>query len=160
VTEQQQQTPSPSAPPANATEAAARLETLKADAGWRDKFLASDGPALKEYHVLTAMIADGGDDVAVAMSGKLGAASTEQRHMAATAEMFRGLGIRDEVTSQFLRGEQVTPQEYELVSNFKKELTADRAWRDRYLGGDLKAAQQMVIINSVLVNGIKKSEAA
>jgi hypothetical protein len=160
MTDQQPQTPPPAAPPANATEAAARLETLKADGAWRDKFLASDGPALKEYRDLTAMIADGGDDVAAAMSGKLGAANTEQRHMAATAEMFRGLGIRDEVTSQFLRGEQVTPLEYELVSNWKKEHMADKAWRDLYLAGDLKAGQQMMLANSVLVNGIKKSEAA
>jgi hypothetical protein len=109
-------------PPANATEARAALDARISDKSWGERLMNGDITAKKEFHELTSKIDAGGDDVvAVAMSGKLpGMATTDQRHMAASVEMFRELGIRDEATSEFLRGQQVTAQEYELVSNWKK----------------------------------------
>ena len=127
--------------------------------------MTGDVTAKKEFHELTSKISAGGDDVVAAvMSGKLPEmASTEQRLMAGTAEMFRELGIRDEVTSEFLRGVKVTPQEYELVLNWKKEQMGDTGtdgFVKRYLAGDTKAHQQMTIANTILVNGVKEPEAA
>ncbi len=68
--------------------------------------------ARKEFDKLTAKIAAGGEDtVAVAMAGNpVHMPTTEMHQMAHTAEMFRSLGIRDEVTNQFLRGEKVSPR--------------------------------------------------
>ena len=107
------------------------------------------------------MVAAGGDDtVSVAMSSHPALMpTTDMAAMAVTTALFRELGIRDEVTSQFLRGEQVTPEEYEAVSNFKKEKMGDAEWVKRYLDGGVKERQQLLIANTVLVNGVKKSAA-
>jgi hypothetical protein len=147
--------------PKTATEAQATLDVRMADKAWGDRVLNRDAAASKEFRDLTAMVAAGGDDtVAVAMSGNpVNMPTTEQAQMAHTAALFREVGIRDEVTSQFLRGEQVTPQEYELVANWKKEQMGDEAFVKRFLSGDVKARQQMLIADTVLVNGIKRTAA-
>jgi len=149
------------APPATATEARTVLDARLADKDWGAKVFAGDAAANKELHELTAMASRGGDDtVAAAMNGHPAyMPTTEQHQMAHTAALFRELGIRDDVTSQFLRGEQVTPQEYELVANFKKEMMGDEAFIKRFLNGDVKARQQMLIADTVLVNGIKNKVA-
>jgi hypothetical protein len=151
----------PTAPPTNATQARTALDARKADPAWGGKIFNGDVAANKELRDLTAMVAAGGDDtVAVAMNGNpVNMPTTDQAHMAHTAALFRELGIRDEVTSQFLRGEQVTPQEYELVANWKKEQMGDEAFVKRFLSGDVKARQQMLIADTVLVNGIKREVA-
>jgi hypothetical protein len=152
-----QQPDAPAAPPKTATEARAVLDTRMADKDWGGRVFNGDIAANKELRDLTAMVAAGGaDTVTVAMNGNpVNMPTTEQAQMAHTAGLFRELGIRDEVTSQFLRGEQVTPQEYELVANWKKEHMGDADWVKKYLSGDVKARQQMMLADSVLVNGIK-----
>jgi hypothetical protein len=156
-----QQPAAPPAPPKTATEARTALDARMADKDWGDRVLNGDVTASKEFCDLTAMSAAGGDDtVAVAMGGNpANMPTTDQAHMAHTAVLFRELGIRDEVTSQFLRGEQVTAQEFELVANFKKEQMGDEAFVKRFLSGDVKARQQMLIADTVLVNGIMRTAA-
>jgi hypothetical protein len=153
--------PAPLTPPANASEAQIVLDARKADPAWGGKIFNGDATANREFRDLTAMIAAGGDDTAaVAMTGNpVNMPTTDQAHMAHTAALFRELGIRDEVTSQFLRGEQVTPQEYELVANWKKVNMGDEAFVKRFLSGDVEARQQMIIADTVLVNGIKRTAA-
>jgi lysophospholipase L1-like esterase len=154
--------PAPLTPPANATEARAVLDARMADKDWGGRVFSGDIAANKELRELTAMVAAGGNDtVTVAMSGNpANMPTTDQAQMAHTTALFRQLGIRDEVTSQFLRGEQVTPQEYEAVANWKKEQMGDEAFVKRFLAGDVKARQQMLIADTVLVNGIKSKAAA
>ena len=150
------------AAPATATEARAVLDARMADKDWGSRVFNGDPAANKELRELTAQVAAGGEDVvAAAMSGELPDMPTgDQRIMAGTAEMLRELGIRDEVTANFLRGEGVTPQEYELVANWKREHMGDAEWTAKFLSGDVKARQQMMLANSVLVNGIKSEQAA
>jgi hypothetical protein len=151
----------PPAPPKTATEAHTALDARRADNDWGAKVFAGDIAANKELRDLTAMIAAGGDDtVEVAMAGHPANMPTTDLHqMAHTTAMFRSLGIRDEVTSQFLRGEPVSVLEYELVANFKKEKMGDEDFIKRFLSGGIKERQQMLIANSVLVNGIKRTAA-
>lgn len=146
-------------PPATATEARTVLDARLADKDWSTKVFAGDAAANKELHELTAMASRGGDDtVAAAMNGHPAyMPTTEQNQMAHTATLFRELGIRDEVTREFLQGKQVTPHEYELVKNWKKEHMGDAEFVKRYLSGDVKASQQMTIANSILVNGVKSA---
>jgi hypothetical protein len=153
--------PAPLAPPANATEARTVLDARMADKDWGGRVFNGDVGANKELRELTAMVAAGGaDTVTVAMNGNpVNMPTTEQAQMAHTTALFRGLGISDAVTSQFLRGEQVTPQEYELVANWKKEQMGDEAFVKRFLSGDVKARQQMLIADTVLVNGVKSKVA-
>jgi hypothetical protein len=152
-----EQLETPPAPPKNATEARTVLDARKADKDWGERVFSGDVAANKELYELTAMVAAGGDDtVAVAMSGNPANMPTTDLHqMAHTAGWFRELGIRDEVTSEFLRGGQVTPKEFELVTNWKKEHMGDAEFVKKYLSGDVKAQQLMTIANSVLVNGAK-----
>jgi hypothetical protein len=150
--------------PATATEARAVLSARVADKEWGSRVFAGDIAANKELRQLTEKVAAGGDDVvAAAMSGALGAVpSSEQRQMAGTAEMFREWGIRDEITQQFLSGQQVTQQELELVKNWKILAMGDRSpggFVERYLAGDATAKQKMLIANSVLTNGAKEAAA-
>jgi hypothetical protein len=151
----------PAAPPKTATEAQTVLAARKADPIWSERFLGGDAAATKEFRDLTSMSAAGGDDtVAVAMrSNPVNMPTTELAHIAHTAAMFRELGMRTEVASQLLRGEPVSPLEYELVSNWKKEHMGDEDFVKRFLSGGIKERQQMLIANSVLVNGIKRTAA-
>jgi hypothetical protein len=156
-----QQPAAPPAPPKTATEAQTVLAALKADPVWSERFLGGDVTATKDFRDLTALAAVGGDDtVAVAMSGNpVNMPTTELAHISHTAAMFRELGIRTEVASQFLRDEPVSALEYELVSNWKKEHMGDEDFVKRFLSGGIKERQQMLIANSVLVNGIKRTAA-
>jgi hypothetical protein len=161
VTDQQ---PTPT-PPANASEAQARINTLTGDKAWTDRFLSGDHAAMNEFQTLTGAVVDGGsadDVVAGVLGGKLPefGVTTEQRMMTATVDQFRSLGIRDDVTKQFLSDRQVTPNEYELVANLKRELMSDPEYVKQYLDGNVKAKQRMTIINMVLVNGVKVESAA
>jgi hypothetical protein len=85
--------------------------------------------------------------------------TTDLHQMAHTAAWFRDLGISSEVTSEFLRGGQVTAREFELVTNWKKEHMGAAEWREKLLSGDVKANQQLMLANSILVNGVKREAA-
>jgi hypothetical protein len=142
------------AAPTTATEARAVLDTRVADKDWGGRVFNGDVAANKELRELTALAAAGGaDTVAVAMAGNpVNMPTTDQAYMAHVTAMFRELGIRDEVTSEFLRGNQPTPQEYELVVNWKKEKMGDAEFVKRFLEGGVKEGQLMMIANSVIAN--------
>jgi hypothetical protein len=150
------------AAPANAIKARAVLDTRMADKDWGGRVFNGDVAANKELRDLTAMVAAGGaDTVAVSMNGNpANMPTTDQAQMAHTTAIFRELGIRDEVTREFLQGKQVTAQEYELVANWKKEKMGDSDFVKRFLDGGVKERQLMTIANSVLVNGIKGQSGA
>jgi hypothetical protein len=164
MTEQQQQTAPAAAPPANATEAQARINTLTSDKAWTDRLLNGDRAALNEYQTLVGAVVDAGsadDVVASVMAGsapKFG--NSEQRQMAGTVDQFRELGISDDVTKQFLSGQQVTPQEYQAVVALKRHLMSDPEYVESLLGGNVEAKRKMTTINVVLVNGVKLEPAA
>lgn len=150
--------------PATAMEARTTLDARIADKDFGARVLAGDADAKRELDVLHAKIHAGGDDVVeAALSGALGdMPSSDMRAMAGTAELFRELGIRDEVTREFLSGKGVTAHEYELVENWKKIAMGDRkpgGFVERYLAGDTEAMNKMTLANSVLVNGVKKEAA-
>jgi hypothetical protein len=157
-----EQLDTPAAPPKTASEASAVLAARQADRDWGAKVFAGDPNANKEFRELTAMVSAGGDDtVTVAMNGNpVYMPSTDLHQMAHAAGWFRELGISDQIISEFLRGGQVTPQEYEAVANWKKEHMGDEDWVKKYLSGDVKARQQMMLADTVLVNGVKSEKAA
>jgi hypothetical protein len=150
------------AAPTNATEAREVLNTRMADKDWGGRVFNGDVAANKELRDLTAMVAAGGaDTVAVAMNGNpANIPTTDQAQMAHTAGLFRELGIRDEVTREFLEGKKVTPLEYELVANWKKIQMGDADFVKRFLDGGVKERQLMMIADTVIVNGIKDQSGA
>ena len=84
---------------------------------------------------------------------------TEIRQMSVAVDMFRDMGIKEEITANFLRGEQVTPDEYKAVANWKRAAMNDPVFTKAFLAGDQDARQKMTIANTVLVNGIKENAA-
>jgi hypothetical protein len=151
--------------PATATEARTVLDARIADKSFADRIFAGDVAAKNELAALHAKIHAGGADViGAAMDGKLpDVPSSKERQLVGATEWFRELGIRDEVTSQFLKGEKVTPTEYEMFSNWKKTAMGDNSsggFVERYLAGNTEAKQKMLIANSVLTNGIRDEKAA
>ena len=155
-------------PPANATEARGQLDARLADSEWGARVLHGHPEATRELRKLSAKAAEtGGDDVVAAViSGKAGQpgqggmfADSQTVQMAGVAEMFRDLGIADDVTAQFLRGDKVSAAEYQAVKNWKMTAMGDKApggFVERYLGGDVTAKQKMLLADSVLVNGYKE----
>jgi hypothetical protein len=145
--------------PASATEAQIKLDTLIADPAWTDRFMNGDHIAKREFEALSGA-ADGAstaeDVVASVMGGKAPEfGNSEQRQMAVAVDSFREIGIRDGVTTEFLSGKQVTPDEYQAVASWKKEHMGDAAFVKRFLDGGVKERQLMTIANMVLVNGVK-----
>lgn len=151
--------------PSTATEARAILDARISDSAFAERFCAGDVAAKKEIDALHAKINAGGDDmIDAAMNGKLSdVPSSEQRMVAGTAEWFRELGIRDEVTSQFLKGQKVSAEEYEMVVNWKKTAMGDNSpggFVERFLSGHAESKQKMLLADSVITNGIREEKAA
>jgi hypothetical protein len=160
MTDETQQV-APPAPPANAAEASARLATLTNDKAWGDKLLASDPAATKEFKILTAMVAEGGDHVDRALSGALpDVPDSDLKTMAGTADMLRELGIKPDVVRQTLENHEVTQAEYDATKAWQARTMKDQFWVKAYLEGDPDAARQMMLASIILSSPIKSGAAA
>jgi hypothetical protein len=159
---EQQGTPgSPPAPPATATEASARLTALSGDKAWSGKLLSGDLSATKEFNDLTTMVAEGGDGVAVAMSGVLPpAANGEMREMAGLTEFLRDIGIRDEVIRETLSGGKVTQAEFDATKRWHDQRMRDQEFTKKWLAGSPEEAKQMTLAHIILSSEIKQAAAA
>jgi hypothetical protein len=147
---------SPAAPPANATEAGARLTALSGDKAWSGRLLSGDLTATKEFSDLTTMVAEGGDGVAVAMSGVLPpAANGEMREMAGLTEFLRDTGITDDVIRQTLSGHEVTQAEYDATKRWHDQHMRDQKFTKEWLAGDPEAARLMTLAHLILASGVK-----
>jgi RecA-family ATPase len=158
VTEAAQGAP---APPANATEAAARLETFKTDSAQREKLLAGDIALTKEWHDLHGLIASADDRVSSAMAGQLSEIpDSDHRLMANTATMLRELGLNEGTVQQTLENRPVTQQEFDTVAALKAQKFRDQEWTKSLLNGDAQAGKELILINIVLSSPIEKKEKA
>ncbi|MCA1414474.1 hypothetical protein I6F30_25460 [Bradyrhizobium sp. NBAIM20] len=156
--------PAPAAPPppeipATSAEAAARLSALKADPGWREEYLGGNPRHAKEMRDLQAKIDSGGaPEVDMAMAGLLDDApfqSTGRLQMIGATEMFRDLGIRDEVIRETLTNREVTPQEHEAVARLKAERMRDQAWVKELLAGNGQHRRDLMLMDIVLTSPVK-----
>jgi hypothetical protein len=156
----------PPAPPTTPAEAATRLGQLKADAGWRDKFLAGNGPQVAEFGALTELAAKGadGDNIDMAMAGVLLDGPLQPSgHMMniSVAASLREVGIRDEIIKDVLAGtHKVSKEEYAATERWKAEKMRDHEWVKRYLAGDGEPRQKMTLANIILSGGIREEKAA
>ncbi|WP_426608977.1 hypothetical protein [Bradyrhizobium sp. McL0616] len=96
--------PPATALPSTPTEAATRLDQLKADPKWASSFVGGGPAQLQEFRDLHEIVAKG-DHVDVAMSGlHPEQPSSGHREMAGTAAMLRELGIDDRIIKETLTG--------------------------------------------------------
>ena len=149
--------------PSTPAEASARLEALKADAGWRDQFLAGNGQQKAEFQALTTMIA-GGDSIDKAMAGApLDGVLQPSHHLTniGIASSLCEIGIRDEIIKDVIAGtHKVTRAEYEATERWKAERMRDKEWVQRYLTKDGDAHEKMTLANLILSGGIREEKAA
>jgi hypothetical protein len=149
----------PPAPPANAAaEARTRLDGLIKDREFGAKLLSGDANANREFSELQAKAdsIDPADQVAVALSGKIGEMpDSSVKMMAETAGMLREIGIRESIIEETLRGHMVTQQEYDLTAAWKARQMKDPVFVKAYLSGDAEARQKMTLAAIVLSGGIK-----
>jgi hypothetical protein len=153
--------PAPLTPPANATEAQARLTSLVENRDWGAKIVAGDVTANREMRALTAMIAGGGDDVAAAIvsGNKLPElATSEQRLMAATAEHLREMGFPPTAIRETISGKEPTPADVERARLWKTQIMKNPEWVRRYLDGDGDAQREMMAAN-ILLSSAKEAAA-
>jgi hypothetical protein len=148
--------------PSTPAEASARLETLKADAGWKDQFLAGNGPQVAEFKSLTELAAKA-TDTDKALAGRLQDGPVQSSsHMVqiGVANTLREIGIRDEIIKDVLTGEhKVTRAEYEMTERWKAERMRDKEWVQRYLTNDGDAHEKMTLANIILSGGIREEKA-
>jgi YD repeat-containing protein len=150
--------------PTNASEATARLAQLQADPKWREAFLRGDGPRAKEFNALMQTIEKGDNpQVDHAIAGVLYDGPFQPSgHMQniATAQMFRDLGIGDDVTREVLTDREVTQEEYDKVSRLKAERMRDNNWVKEYMAGNGPQRRDMMLMDIVLSSTIKAKEAS
>ena len=149
--------------PSTPAEASARLDVLKADAGWRDQFLAGNGPQVTEFRNLTEMAAKATDTdramAGVLLDGPLQPSS----HMVqiGVAQALREIGIKDSIIKDVIAGtHKVTKEEYAATERWKAERMRDQEWVKRYLAGDGEPREKMTLANIILSGGIREEKAA
>jgi len=157
MTEATQQQP---AAPANSTEASAKLSTLTADKDWGDRLMAGDANATREFHELTTMIAEGGDNVDQAIAGIVPGdiPDSDQKRMTETAAWMRKRGLSDGVIRQTLTDYEVSPEEFRAVEAWKAQKMRSPEFTKAFLAGEPDAVREMLLADVVLSS--KKAEAA
>jgi hypothetical protein len=164
--------PTPSDKPTNGVEAAARLEHLQKDAGWRDRYFRGDAATVTEFNKLNEQVATASDaDLALAgvrptSSVDLNAGAVLAEHdMPAVAAHLRDLGHPEHHVSELMHGSlldenfrPLPPDETERrVSN--AELFITQAARDPDLrrkilsGGDAAALDVFQKANATIALG-------
>jgi hypothetical protein len=100
------------------------------------------------------------DPVEAAMSGNLpDVPSSELRQLAVGASWFRELGMSEAAVEEALSDRQATPEEYEIVKNWKRTALNDPEWTKKWLSGDGEAKMKMVAANRVLMKGPRETAA-
>ena len=156
--------PAAPAEPKSAADADARLNELRGDKKWGEKFLNGDAATLKE-HAALAKLASGPDRFNAVVDGKLEPSPFEVTHGADlsigklldAATGLRELGIRDEVIKEAMNGATISQREHDSVKNLKATWLGDREWTAKYLKGGAAEKRQMALANIVLTHEIDLS---
>jgi hypothetical protein len=148
--------------PAGAIEAGQRLEHLSKDAAWRNKFMAGDTAARREFDLLNAQVATG-DPTELAIAGVKPAASVDKnsgalpdaRDLPVGVQHLRERGYPDHQIREILSGTLLADDGKPLSEGeVQAKVTAAEAWLERasrdaefrrkYLSGDRDAAGVMM----------------
>jgi hypothetical protein len=149
----------PAAPPTlpNFVEASAKLASLTADQAWRDRVLSGADPAATaEFHKLTSVVAAGGSDAEIAMSGALPDLPDSQlKTMADTAEMLRNMGFPPLAIRETLAGKEATPADVAIATAWKNQHMRSPEFVKQYLSGEPDAVRQMMVADIILSSNIR-----
>jgi hypothetical protein len=160
--------PSPPPPPTmpiSPADAATRINELKADKAFVDRYLAGGLVEKREMTALHEMILSKSDnpDVDKAIAGIRDDGviqRSEHMQMIGVAGMLRELGIRDEIIRETLTGKEVTQAEHDAVARLKADRMSDHAWTKEYLNGSNSHKREMMLISIALSSPVRKEQAA
>jgi hypothetical protein len=147
--------PPPAAPPAapsTPTEAATRLDTLRADPKWTTALL-SGGPAqTREFHELHALVAKG-DNVDMAMAGVMQPGIIQDSghvEMMGTAAMLREMGFNPKQVRETLEGKPATQADIDIATTWKAQNMNSKEFRTRLFAGEPDAKRLLRAANIIL----------
>ncbi|EGP07537.1 hypothetical protein CSIRO_2776 [Bradyrhizobiaceae bacterium SG-6C] len=130
---------------------------MQADSGWSEKLFQGDAAANAEFRDLTTLIASGGSDVDRALTGDIGdLPSGEERRMADTAEMLRGLGFQPASIRDVIGGAPMAKSDHELAAGWKERAMRSPDFTKRFLAGEPDAVREMMTANAVLSSEVRK----
>jgi hypothetical protein len=139
-----------------------RLDALTGSSEWRDKLMAGDVAARKEFQDLTELIA-AADPIDAILSGVVPATTqidlsngnaASYSDMAKAVPELRSIGLGDDVIRQVLTDQPVSRAEHAQVKNWHDRALKDRAFTERYLSGDPEAMRLMTLASVVLSSEI------
>ena len=79
-----------------------------------------------------------------------------QVEMAGATAMMREIGVKDEITKEFLVGHTTTKGWYDEVARLKADRLSNPDWVKRLQSGDVETRRQFREMNIVLTGGIKE----
>ncbi len=155
--------PAAIAEPKTPQEAALKLQTLAQNQQWRDQLLAGDSATRQQFATLTEMAASAADRLDNVLSGAAQPQPFEittpssplsTRDLTSAVDGLRELGIDDDPTRDFAKGEKVSPELYRKVEQWKARQMTDTDFVKRYMANDPEAIQQRTIANIIVAAGV------
>jgi hypothetical protein len=130
-------------------EVAARQRVkMLGDAGFRDRVVAGDPQATKQWRAVTRALLSPSVDQATAEGKQYAQRMDALSYFKAKAD------LSDAVYDQVAAGGPVSLKERQDAIFAKERYFKDKAWVRRYLDGDREANSQMTIVNMVLASPI------
>ena len=80
-----------------------------------------------------------------------------QVEMAGATAMMREIGVKDEVTKEFLAGHTTTKAWYDATARLKADRMSNPDWVKKLNSGDVETRRQFREMNIVLTGGIKEN---
>ena len=146
--------PAPSTPPTTPAEAVTQLAALKANPSWTKGLMDGLPEQKRQFFDLHEMISKG-DGLDQAMSGVLpDIRSSEQIAAAAFTAMNREIGVRDDLTKEFLVGHKTTQAWYDETARLKADRFSNPEWVKSLESGDRETRRQWREMNHVLTGAI------
>jgi hypothetical protein len=135
---------------------AEKLARFTADRDKGQKLLNGDVATRREMEALVKEAATDANPARAAMSGNLPEIPTsEQRLMANMADVFRDVGISENVIEQALSNREITQAEHDAAKNWKEQKLSDGDWVKKWLSGDALCRKEMMLADIIIVSTIK-----
>jgi hypothetical protein len=148
----------PGTAPATVEAAHARRAEILADKSAGKKLMDGDVALRAEWQELNKMIADatpeGRLENAMAGTPPSGIENTSAENPLTTSQLYSAVkgmregGLSDTVIKEIILGAPITQQQHDAFANFKKQCLGDRAWRTRYLAGDMDAKRDFFVFTA------------
>jgi hypothetical protein len=155
--------PPPSATPATAVEAGARLDVLAKDPNFLNRLMAGNMETKAEFERLHELIVKGdrvGDVLAglgsppefeTTMAGEL-----STRNTIAAVEALREIGLReDQIRDTLTDTSNYSAEDVATALRAKSEMMGSEEFRARFLRADSEAVRMMATANHIIVQGVK-----